>query len=73
MAGPTKAMSKTVRKFWSVIYGRNQADDAPAVVVHDPARELAHNLDDPFFDASVQRRIADVIAHTGNRKTKNSY
>jgi hypothetical protein len=73
MAGQIHAMSKTLRKIWSVVSGSAQPDDAPAVVVHDPAGQQAHNLDDPFFDDGVQGRIGDLIASTGNRKTKNSY
>ena len=64
-------MSDMFRKFWAMIYGRKEP--AAPVVVHDPAAEKAHDLDDPFFDAKVQSRMAGVIAATGNRKTKNSY
>ena len=41
----------------------------PEVIVHDPAAEKPHDLDDPFFDPKVQSRMADVIA--GNAAKKN--
>lgn len=72
MAGPANTMSQSFRKLWSVLNGQTEPA-APEVVVHDPAGQQAHNLDDPFYDDKVQSRIADVIAGTGNRKTKNSY
>ncbi len=71
MPGPMQTMSQTARKFWSVVYGRS-TPAAPEVIVHDPAARRPHDLDDPFFDSKVQTRMADVIAATGNRKTKNS-
>jgi len=72
MSGPANVMSQTVKNLWLAVTGRNE-QAAPEVVIHDPAAQLAHNLDDPFIDDKVQTRIADVIAATGNRKTKNSY
>jgi hypothetical protein len=68
MAGPVQ----TVRNLWSAVIGQSEPA-APDVVIHDPAAQRAHDLDDPFFDDKVQTRIADVIASTGNKKTKNSY
>lgn len=68
MAGPLQ----TMRKFWSSLTGRAEPMKPPQVLVHDPAAQRAHDLDDPFYDNEVQSRIADVIASTGNRKTKNS-
>ena len=49
MAGPIHTMSQTVRKLWSTVTGHS-APAAPQVVVHDPAAQQAHDLDDPFFD-----------------------
>jgi hypothetical protein len=42
---------------------------AAEVIVHDPAAQDPHDLDDPFFDPKVQSRMADVIA--GNAGKKN--
>ena len=67
MAGPVQLASHTMRKFWSLVYGEG-APNAPDVIVHDPAAQRAHDLDDPFFDGDVQTRIGDVIAGAGHKK-----
>jgi hypothetical protein len=56
---------QTVRGFWSAITRQKRSDYAetsPEVILHDPAAQRPHDLDDPFFDPKVQSRIADVIA-----------
>jgi hypothetical protein len=68
MSGPVQ----TVRNLWLAVTGQSEPA-APAVILHDPAAQRAHDLDDPFFDEEVQTRMADVIAATGNRKCKDSY
>jgi hypothetical protein len=65
-------LSQAFRNLWSALI-RPSDPAPPEVIVHDPVGQQAHNLDNPFYDDKVQNRIADVIAHTGNRKTKNSY
>lgn len=65
MATPTFAQK--IREFWSGLTGKN-APAQPPVIVHDPAAQRPHDLDDPFFDATVQTRIGDVIAHAGQKK-----
>jgi hypothetical protein len=40
-------------------------------LLHDPAASRPHDLDDPFFDATVQRRVADVIAGAARKKKPN--
>ncbi len=47
---------------------RRGAAGLPEVIVHDPAAQRAHDLDDPFFDDKVQTRIGDVIAGAGHKK-----
>ena len=42
----------------------------PAVVDHDPGASRPHDLDDPFFDARVQRRVAAVIAGATQDKSR---
>ena len=32
-------------------------------IVHDPAAQRPHDLDDPFFEAKVQKRVGDLIAN----------
>ena len=57
----------TLRNLWARLIG--PADpQVPPVVVHDPAAQRAHDLDDPFFDDKVQTRIGDVIAHSGQQQ-----
>ena len=63
---------RTLRKLWSSVAGPEKPP-APEVVVFDQAAKAPHDLDDPFYDDKVQSRIGDVIAGTGNRKTKNTY
>jgi hypothetical protein len=41
----------------------------PEFFLHDPAASSPHDLDDPFFDPDVQKRMADVIAVSA-RQTK---
>jgi hypothetical protein len=63
---------ETVRNLWLAATGRKQPA-APEVILFDDAAPNVHDLDDPFFDENVQMRVAEKIAATGNRKTKNSY
>jgi hypothetical protein len=32
------------------------------VFLHDPAAAMPHNLDDPFHDAEVQKRVGKIVA-----------
>jgi hypothetical protein len=57
----------TLRNLWARLIGSG-GRKAPPVVVHDPAAQRAHDLDDPFFDDKVQTRIGDVIAHSGQKQ-----
>ena len=68
MAGPVK----TIRNLWLAATGHT-AQARPEVMRFDRAARAPHDLDDPFFDENVQIRIAETIAATGNKKTKNSY
>jgi len=36
--------------------------------VHDPAAQRPHDLDDPFFDAKVQKRVGRLIADAMERQ-----
>ncbi len=68
MAAPTHTpLQQTVQNFWSLIYGEG-APKAPEVVTHDPSAERAHDLDDPFFDSKVQKRVGEVIGHAQRNK-----
>ncbi len=41
---------------------------APEVIVHDPASQGPHDLDDPFFDRSIQERIGETIAKAAKER-----
>jgi hypothetical protein len=72
MPGPIQSMLQSLRQLWSPA----PAEETPAirehpeVIVHDPAAQGPHDLDDPFFDSGVQSRIADVIASAGKTQKK---
>ena len=71
MAGPVRIMLQAVRFVWFAVTGQKHPayePAAPAVVLHDPAAQRPHDLDDPFFDVKVQARIANVIAHAVQKK-----
>jgi hypothetical protein len=57
-------MLQTIRRFWFAVTGTpaERAAAADPAVLHDPAAERPHDLDDPYFDPKVQRRVGDVIA-----------
>ena len=64
-------LAQALRKFWAQLIGPGRQPPrtpAPSVIVHDPAAQRAHDLDDPFFDEKVQTRMANVIAHAGEHK-----
>ena len=63
-------LTETVRNLWARLSAPSApaAPDLPPVILHDPAAQKAHDLDDPFFDGSVQSRMADVIAHAGQHQ-----
>jgi hypothetical protein len=58
-----------VQRLWRALTGQGSATAAiPASVVHDPAAQRPHDLDDPFFDGKVQARMGDVIGQAGQKK-----
>jgi hypothetical protein len=66
MSGPPRTMSQTLRKYWAVVTGQAKTS-LPEVIVHDPAAQRPHDLDDPFFDNDVQARLSDVIADAAKK------
>ena len=68
MSGPIRTM---LQGFLSAMTGQKHSSDVaavPEVVLHDPAAQRPHDLDDPFFDQTVQKRFADVISHAVSDK-----
>jgi hypothetical protein len=69
-------MAGLLRNLWARLIAQSnpkrEAKHAavPPVIVHDPEAQKARDLDDPFFDRTVQTRIADVIAHAGQHQKK---
>ena len=45
-----------------------QKPPASGVIIHDPASQRPHDLDDPFFDQKVQTRIAEAITNAAQKK-----
>ena len=69
MAGHTVIRDFWLRDFWLSVTGqKHQREEMPEVIVHDPAAQRAHDLDDPFFDDKIQSRMADVIADAAQKK-----
>lgn len=65
---PIRKISDLVQNLWSSVTGAQPKKPLPEVIVHDPEAKLPHDLDDPFFDRKVQSRMADVIAHSADKK-----
>jgi hypothetical protein len=64
--------SQSFRNLWSAMLGRRPAGDTPStpdVVLHDPASQRPHDLDDPFVDPKAQARVGDAIANAARNKT----
>lgn len=59
-----------LQKLWRAITGtkRPEPPPVPPVIIHDPAAQGPHDLDDPFIDTKVQGRVADVIARAAQKK-----
>ena len=62
-------LAQRFRDVWfSVTAPQASKPEYPEVIVHDPAAQQPHNLDDPFFDSGVQSRVARVIANNASTK-----
>jgi hypothetical protein len=68
-----------MRKFWSRIFGKKQpAVPSKGFILHDPASQRPHDLDDPYFDTKLQERLGKGIdsavrkAGPGDSKTGKS-
>ncbi|MDO9412831.1 MAG: hypothetical protein Q7T81_09695 [Pseudolabrys sp.] len=65
----TGKLTDVVRNLWATVAGPTVPEKpVPEVIIHDPEAQLPHDLDDPFFDRKVQERMADVIAHSADKK-----
>jgi hypothetical protein len=61
-----RKVSSSLRNAWSRIMRRLLVRSE--VIVHDPASEKPHDLDDPLFDRNVQARIGAAIAKAAGKK-----
>ena len=69
MRNPFPSESRIVRQLWGTFIARFRSPPRPDVLLHDPAASRPHDLDDPFFDPGVQRRVADFIAGAAGKKS----
>jgi hypothetical protein len=67
MRNPFRPESRIARQFWAALIARFTTPPRTGVLLHDPAASRAHNLDDPFFDPNVQKRVADIIADAARK------
>jgi hypothetical protein len=58
--------SSFLRNAWSRIMRRLLVRSE--VILHDPASDKPHDLDDPLFDRNVQARIGAAIAKAAGKK-----
>ena len=68
MRNPFPSESRIARQVWGTFIARFTSPPLPKVLLHDPAASRPHDLDDPFFDPKVQRRVADFIAGATRKK-----
>lgn len=66
MANPFHWLSRIAT--WGTPANKGEPMPKSGELLHDPAASRPHDLDDPFFDAAVQRRVADVIAGAARKK-----
>ena len=69
MRNPFRREARLAAKVWGALIARFRSRPAPEVNLHDPAASRPHDLDDPFFDPKVQKRVADIIAAAARGKT----
>lgn len=68
MAHPFHWLTRIVDQAWEKLANKGPSMPKSGELLHDPAASRPHDLDDPFFDAAVQRRVADVIADAARKK-----
>jgi hypothetical protein len=67
MSGILYSLSLIGHRFWGTL---SKKEPRPVVVEHDPAADRPHDLDDPFFDVKVQRRVAAALAAAAQDKSR---
>jgi hypothetical protein len=64
-----RLLRRTARSLWLQGLTRLRRPSAQEFFLHDPAATGPHDLDDPFFDSTVQERVANVIAASVRKKS----
>lgn len=62
------SISEAFRRLWSSAPGNPANKKPPEVMLHDPAAQRPHDLDDPFYDQKVQERVASMISDAAKKK-----
>jgi hypothetical protein len=70
MSGILYSLSRIGHRWWAAVSKQKFFSPRPVVVEHDPAAERPHDLDDPFFDVRVQRRVAEALAAAAQDKSR---
>ena len=67
---PFQTMSQVVRDLWPAVSEPAPPPAPPpdTIIVHDPAAQAPHDLDDPFFEQRTQARVASAIAEAVQKK-----
>jgi len=59
---------RTIPTVWKNLRSAIFGVKSPALVIHDPDAEQPHDLDDPFFDRTIQQRIGETIAKSAEKR-----
>jgi hypothetical protein len=70
MSGILYSVARIGHQLWGTLSKKRFFSPRPVVVEHDPAAERPHDLDDPFFDVKVQRRVAEALAAAAQDKSR---
>ena len=68
MSNGAGILTQVFLKFWRKLTAAINPDKDRGVFLHDPAAERPHDLDDPFFDKTVQTRIGKAIANATQKR-----
>ena len=70
MSGILHSVVRIGHQLWGTLSKKKFFSPRPMVVEHDPASERPRDLDDPFFDVIVQRRVAEALAAAAQDKSR---
>jgi hypothetical protein len=64
------SVARIGHQLWGTLSKKKFLSPRPMVVEHDPAPERPRDLDDPFSDVKVQRRVAEALAAAAQEKSR---